>query len=826
MKRISYIIAIISGLFLAGSCYDDTQVREEIAKVEAELSGYEKTVADLQSQVNNLTSIKNSSFITYLNTNDKGNYVITYMNNGGDTHTVELAVNDDVVDAPFIGTETVDGKLYWKVTTDNGATWSPLTDSNGKRLLVGGTAPTISIDQNGYWTAEGEPLLGLDGKPVLATDISNVLFTGVEHNKETGLVDFTLVGGDKFSVRMYEALGIQFESAPVIAVTDYAQPAEIKFYLTGTDAENAMVDYFTAYNVDVELNTWTYTLTAKLKEGATEGNVVLMASNGKNTVTKPIFFTYGPAEIQQPIWDSKFGTGGHVSLDGEMTEFDLTVSHTIDYTMTIAENCSSWLKVAPAAKALQTTTHSYIADRYENPLGVFREGIITFYNKPYDVTVEVKVRQMPVVEQGSGVPGISTPGDLYQFALAVNSGSSIQRFMNAAGEVVLLNDIDVSSLTDWTPIGSGLATGQPQYKNLVTPFSGVFNGQDHSITGINWTFDVTGGGQTDLFGFFGALQNATIKNLTFGKKGDKITLVGSSPNVVAVGAIAGHAIGSKIESVTNYVSVELADRNAEVPGDNPAGILMMLGGIVGNTESSIIGGESKETKVVNYGNVTTGAISNQGNGGTGMNVGGIVAFAKGVDNFENIIRYCYNYGGVSAPTGRGGGIIGTIGGGTAATSKTTVSYCYNYGTIQDDAVGQYAGRSVDETYDLKRMGGIVGGTITNEIGVLVENCENHGNVFSQMGCRTGGFIGHCQVSISGCVNKGTILGGKKTDHLAGWACGFNGNSGQIKACASGGRVGFWADHGKDPTSAPAASADNACGYKNSERFDASTNFVN
>ena len=77
MKRISYIAAVISGLFLFGSCYDDAPIREEIAKVEAELSGYEKTVADLQSQVNNLTNIKNSSFITYLNTNEKGNYVIT-----------------------------------------------------------------------------------------------------------------------------------------------------------------------------------------------------------------------------------------------------------------------------------------------------------------------------------------------------------------------------------------------------------------------------------------------------------------------------------------------------------------------------------------------------------------------------------------------------------------------------------------------------------------------------------------------------------------------------------------------------------------------------
>ena len=824
MKRLSYIIALFTGLFLLNSCYDDTQVRQEIAKVEAELSGYESSVAAFQSQLNALNALKNSSFVTYLGMNEKGNYVVTYMNNGGEKKTVELAVQSDVVGAPLVSTKMdTDGKLYWVTTDNKGENVQFITDADGKKMLVGGTAPVISIDENGYWTVAGQPLLGLDGQPVLATDLSNVLFTDIAHNPETGLVEFSLVGGDKFSLRMYEALAIRLESAPVVAITDYATPAKVKFYLTGSDAENAMVDYFTAYNVDVELNTWTYTLTAKLKEGATEGNVVLMANVGKNTVVKPIFFTYGPAEIQQPLWDSKFGTGGHVSLDGEMTEFDLTVSHTIDYTMTIAESCSSWLKVSPSSKALMTTTHSYLADRYENPLGVYREGIISFYNKPYDVTVDVKVRQMPVVEQGSGVPGIATPGDLYQFALAVNSGSSVQRFMNSAGEVVLLNDIDVSALTDWTPIGGGLATGSPQYKNLVTPFSGVFNGQDHSITGINWTFKVDAG-TTDLFGFFGALSNATVKNLTFGKKGDKMTLVGSSSNIVAVGAIAGFAIGSKMENVTNYVSVELADKNAEVPGDNPAGILMMLGGIVGNTESSVIGGEGKDYKVVNYGNVTTGHITNQENGGVGMNVGGIVGFAKGVDNYENIIRYCYNYGGVSAPTGRGGGIIGTIGGGTAATAKTTVSTCYNYGTVQDDAVGQYAGNYGTATNNLKRMGGLIGGTIENRTGVLVENCENHGNVFSQMGCRTGGFVGHCNVSLVGCVNKGIILGGKVDGHGAGWACGFNGNVQDIKSCAMGGKVGYWEDHGANPTSAPAATADNACGYKNSERFDPSSNF--
>ena len=792
--------------------------------MEAELSGYEKTVADVQAQVNNLNSIKASSFITYLNQNEKGNYVITYMNNGGDTHTVELAVDADVVNQPIIGTKEEDGKLYWVTTDNKGQNIQFITDAEGRKMLVGGTAPTITIDKDGYWAVGDSPLLGLDGKPVLATDLSNVLFSKIEHNKETGLVEFHLVGGDKFSVRMYEALNIHFDAAPVVAISDYATPAVIKFELSGTDAENAMVDYFTAFNMDVTVDPWSYTLTATLREGATEGNVVMVASYGKNVVTKPIFFTYGTAEIQQPSWDSKFGSGSYVSLTGEMTEFDINVSHNIDYTMTIDENCASWLKVSPASKAeMVVTTHKYLADRYENPLGVYREGVISFYNKPYDVKVDVKVRQMPVVEEGPTVPGIATPGQLYQFALAVNSGANLSQFMNAAGEVVLLNDIDISGITDWTPIGGGLATGNPQYKNLVTPFSGVFNGQDHSITGVNWTFDIDEG-TTDLFGFFGALQNATVKNLTFGARGDKITLTGCPANVVSCGAIAGFAIGSKIENVTNYVSVELADKFAEVPGDNADGVLMMLGGIVGDIESSIIGGESKETKVTNYGNVTTGFISNMQNGGTGMNVGGIVAFADAEDHLENKIRYCYNYGGVSAPTGRGGGIVGTIGGNTAATALTTVSYCFNYGTVQDDAVGQYKGQSVDATYNLKRMGGLVGGTATNEPGILIENCENHGNVYSQMGCRTGGFVGHCQATIVGCVNKGTILGGKKIDHLAGWACGFNGNSGQIKSCAMGGRVGYWEDHGKDPTSAPAASADNACGYKNAERFDPSTNF--
>ena len=156
MKRLSYIIALFAGLFLLNSCYDDTQVRQEIAKVEAELSGYESSVAAFQSQLNALNALKNSSFVTYLGMNEKGNYVVTYMNNGGEKKTVELAVQSDVVGAPLVSTKMdTDGKLYWVTTDNKGENVQFITDANGKKMLVGGTAPVISIDENGYWTVAG-----------------------------------------------------------------------------------------------------------------------------------------------------------------------------------------------------------------------------------------------------------------------------------------------------------------------------------------------------------------------------------------------------------------------------------------------------------------------------------------------------------------------------------------------------------------------------------------------------------------------------------------------------------------------------------------------
>ena len=57
MKKLSYIFAFIALLPFLGSCsYDDSLLREEIGKIEEELSGYERQVMELESQMSSLTA--------------------------------------------------------------------------------------------------------------------------------------------------------------------------------------------------------------------------------------------------------------------------------------------------------------------------------------------------------------------------------------------------------------------------------------------------------------------------------------------------------------------------------------------------------------------------------------------------------------------------------------------------------------------------------------------------------------------------------------------------------------------------------------------------
>lgn len=99
------------------------------------------------------------------------------------------------------------------------------------------------------------------------------------------------------------------------------------------------------------------------------------------------------------------------------------------------------------------------------------------------------------------VIGISTVEDLINLQKLTDSGWYITR----GKTFILMNDIDLSGVTDWTPIGC--ATGI-YYSKM---FCGTFDGQGHTISGLNITR--TGYGQNTVIGLFGYLNGATIKNL-------------------------------------------------------------------------------------------------------------------------------------------------------------------------------------------------------------------------------------------------------------------------------------------------------------------------
>lgn len=189
------------------------------------------------------------------------------------------------------------------------------------------------------------------------------------------------------------------------------------------------------------------------------------------------------------------------------------------------------------------------------------------------------------------------------------------------------------------------------------------------------------------------------------------------------------------------------------------------------------------------GALTCGTIANTGNGSnSGFHQGGIVGYMK-----TSSLTECTNNGALSAPSGRSGGIV-------AVATSGQVTACVNNGKVQDDVNGIFGANP-----GYKRMGGLAGGASAD---AAFTSCVNNGDVFSQLGCRTGGFVGHNEAKITKCENKGVILSDHTLSgtnyHGSGWAAGYNKSADLITECVVGGRVGDYTAYKDNPQSAPEA----------------------
>ncbi|WP_167525449.1 MBG domain-containing protein, partial [Roseomonas genomospecies 6] len=251
--------------------------------------------------------------------------------------------------------------------------------------------------------------------------------------------------------------------------------------------------------------------------------------------------------------------------------------------------------------------------------------------------------------------------------MLVNSVENLQAIGgNLAGTYALGRDIDAGSTFLWnqgagfTPLGSA-----------VTPFTGLFDGQDHSVTGL-----VINRPQSDDVGLFGVVGAAgTVRDVRL--------LGGTVVGANRVGALAGTSAGT----------INWASATGPVTGQGSA-----VGGLIGKSTGTV--GQS----------FATGAVSGQGDG-----VGGLIGESGGA------VAQLYASGAVTGQGSAVGGLIGRMTGGS-------LSHAYALGavTAQGGKAGGLAGEVADtvtvtQTYSTgavtgaSEAGGLIGvngGTVT------------------------------------------------------------------------------------------------------------------
>ena len=352
-------------------------------------------------------------------------------------------------------------------------------------------------------------------------------------------------------------------------------------------------------------------------------------------------------------------------------------------------------------------------------------------------------------------PGIADAHDFLQFLNAVKGGEDLTSWMNENGEVVLAADIDLSGVYyDWMSNVTSVTNSNNACTIDVPAFNGVFDGQNHKITGFNPYVQLTG---NTTFGLFPVVSHGTIKNLELFGQMD-ISATGQAD----AGMLVGTAYNSTIQNVTvNGKIVSTGSTETK---------RYALGGAVGFAFAQDSVNTVIENVVVNVEADAVGG-NNAANGATAAMYGGIVGFSTAINAADQaivIIKDCVNNGDMNVTLGRCSGIVPT------ANTGTTIQGCTNNG----DQVNKIADG---------RLGNIVC-NMSHYCNVI--DCVNNGDLDAT---REGykGTVGGL-IALAGSANGCTISGG--------------GNYGTIRTVGTAGTglkyVGLlWANHNnRIPTS--------------------------
>lgn len=314
---------------------------------------------------------------------------------------------------------------------------------------------------------------------------------------------------------------------------------------------------------------------------------------------------------------------------------------------------------------------------------------------------------------------------------------------NLSGNYKLMSDIDLSKVTKddknvgklgWIPFGYG-TDGKWQGS-----FSGIFDGNNHSISGLTMKGNTDGSknGETPYTstGLFGRVEGGKLKNVNINDA--DITVSNAATGCcIHTGILAGF-VDSDEETGAN-ASVENVSVSGKVIFSSPKQTVeenLVIGGIIGYTgkaditnctNNALVGYESKDMeRPANPTSRFLGGITGylqRGNITSCVNKGNVVSYRyyygiysdKSGDLIDNILSGldCYNVS---------GGICGV------AAQDGLIQKCYNSARIAAYATNTYQLESlIVNSHSDSMVGGICGALY---LSTQVKNCYNTGNIYS------------------------------------------------------------------------------------------------
>ncbi len=277
---------------------------------------------------------------------------------------------------------------------------------------------------------------------------------------------------------------------------------------------------------------------------------------------------------------------------------------------------------------------------------------------------------------------INNIDELILFRDSVNAGN------NYAGKYVKLNDnIDMSAVDNWTPIGDTTYDKKYAPVDASVVFSGVFDGNDKAISNLKIEKYFDGNPDTDanlgLFGIIG--EGAVVKDLT-------ITNVDIDTDGRNIGALAGVAHKATLENITVNGDIQITG------GNNVSGVCAMTRHYDMSATNITVSGD--DGSAINGNNIVGGIFAE-------------IAPNGSTQTFENLSVENIAINGV----GGVGGIVGLLTGGTISTVSVK----------NVELVGKTTWKENEDRIRLGSIAGLLGGTsatISNIVAVENVNAKN------------------------------------------------------------------------------------------------------